>query len=75
MENICVDTDNPTYSSVDGLLMSKDQTKLITCPEGKNCDLTIPNTVTSIEKYSFFNCNLKSVIIPASVTTIGEDAF
>jgi len=38
--------------------------------------LTIPNSVTSIGAYAFFNCKgLKSVTIPNSVTTIGSYAF
>ncbi len=37
---------------------------------------TIPNNVTSIESYAFYNCtSLNSVTIPNSVTTIGNYAF
>ena len=35
----------------------------------------IPNTVTSIGGYCFGWCNFKSIVIPESVTYIGEDAF
>lgn len=39
-------------------------------------ELRIPNTVTSISKYAFYNCtSLKSVMIPNSVTSIGKYAF
>ena len=39
-------------------------------------ELTIPNSVTSIKNYTFYNCSgLSSVTIPNSVTTIGESAF
>ena len=39
-------------------------------------DLIIPNSVTSIEDYAFYNCSsLASVTIPNSVTSIGEWAF
>ena len=39
-------------------------------------DLVIPDGVTSISNYVFYNCtDLKSVTIPGSVTSIGEGAF
>ena len=38
--------------------------------------ITIPNTITSIGGYAFYNCTgLTSVEIPNSVTSIGEEAF
>lgn len=37
--------------------------------------VVIPNSVTRIEGYAFSGCGLTSVIIPANVTFIGEDAF
>ena len=38
--------------------------------------VTIPNSVTSIDKYTFYGCtSLTSLTIPSSVTTIGDYAF
>ena len=37
--------------------------------------VTIPNSVTNIDRSAFSNCGLKSVTIPNSVTSIGEYAF
>ena len=39
-------------------------------------DLIIPDGVTKISGFAFYNCSgLKSIIIPASVTSIGNSAF
>ena len=39
-------------------------------------ELTIPNTVTAIKKYAFYNCrSLTSITIPEYVTSIGGNAF
>lgn len=42
----------------------------------KSGDFVIPNSVTSIGNYAFYNCDgLTSVIIPNTVTSIGYSAF
>jgi hypothetical protein len=73
---IAVDTNNPAYSSVDGVLFDKSQTTLIFCPQGMAGTYTIPNSVTGIGDYAFFECGgLTSVTIPDSVTSVGQLAF
>ena len=46
--------------------------------DGKTCsgNVTIPDSVTSIVSYTFYDCtSLTSITIPDSVTSIGESAF
>ena len=70
---IRVDDKNSNYSSVNGLLLSKDAKTLI---QGVNGDVTIPDTVTRIGNNAFAGCSgLRSVEIPDSVTSIGDYAF
>ena len=38
-------------------------------------DIVIPNGVTTIEDYAFYNCDLTSVVIPNSITNVGIAAF
>jgi BspA type Leucine rich repeat region (6 copies) len=73
---ITVDALNPSYSSVDGVLLTKNGTALIECPKGKAGCYTIPAGVTSIGGDAFFGCsNLTSITIPGSVTNIEARAF
>jgi len=73
---VSVDTLNPIYSSVDGVLFDKNQTTLIEYPYGKAGSYTIPSSVTIIGDWAFFQCGrLITVTIPSSVVSIGDDAF
>ena len=77
LTSILVDSENPNYSSDNGVLFNKDKTTIIQYPSGKTeTSYTIPNSVTSIGNYAFSNCtDLTSIIIPNSVTCIGGSAF
>ena len=69
--------DNPYFSSIGGVLFSKDMTKLIRYPQGnKNIEYTIPDNVNTIGNYAFYYCNnLKNIVIPNTVKTIDEQAI
>ncbi len=73
---IDVDPANTAYSSHEGLLYNKAGSLLIFCPQSKTGTLTLPGTVTDIEINALSYCTqLDTIIIPPSVTYIGEDAF
>ena len=76
-ESITVDKNNQYYSSDEyGVLFDKNKTLLIRFPAGNTAtEYTVPDTVTSIDDWAFYNCSLTSVTIPNSVTSIGEGAF
>ena len=76
LNSFTVDSNNPAYSSLAGVLFDKNQQTLIQCPSGKVGSYTVPNSVASIAFEAFNNCtNLTSLTVPASVTSIGQYAF
>ena len=88
--NITVSANNAIYSSIDGVLCGADQTTLIQFPGGRGGSFKIPGSVIDIGDYAFGSytdggtylfdypsscANLTNIIIPRSVTTIGDRAF
>lgn len=67
-----VDPDNEKCKVVDGMLLSKDGSRLLV---GVSGDVMIPEGVTKIEYKAFSGRKLNSVSMPSSVTDIGECAF
>ena len=71
-----VDEQNTAYTSVDGILFSKDGTVLVAYPQGKkDPSYSIPESVTCIASDAFGGSRLTSVTIPESVTSIRLGAF
>ncbi|HTV41663.1 MAG TPA: leucine-rich repeat domain-containing protein [Candidatus Sulfotelmatobacter sp.] len=77
LTNICVNSTNPAYSSLNGVLFDKAQDTLLQYPPGlTNASYTIPNSVTDLQDYAFSDCiNLVNITIPNSVTNMGYGAF
>ena len=76
MTNITVESTNPMFKSMDGVLFGKMLTTLVQYPTGKVGVYTIPTSVTAIGNRAFYACaGLTCITIPASVTTIGEWVF
>ncbi|MCH5235576.1 MAG: leucine-rich repeat domain-containing protein [Muribaculaceae bacterium] len=74
LNSIKVDSQNPNFSSLNGILYDKDYTLLISCPATKT-EVTVPESVKEIGNYAFTNCPLAEIVLPVSVTKIGDEAF
>ena len=77
LSTISVDSENPSYTSIEGILYDKTISTLICYPEGKNdTELIIPSTVEVICDSTFQNCTkLSNIVFPESLKTIGDYAF
>ena len=76
LTSITVSNDNTNYSSIDGVLFNKDKTFIIAYPNAKSNEYVIPESVTSLGSYCFYDCsNLTSIVIPEGVTSLGSSCF
>lgn len=80
LASIAVDAGNANYASAGGVLFNKTLTTLIAYPPVLNAGFlggsyAIPNSVTNIADYAFYDASLASVAMGNGVTSIGEEAF
>ena len=76
LKEIMVDSNNPAYTSQDGILYDENKKELICCPGGKTGNITILESVTRIGSSAFRECgSLTSIELPAGLTSIGSSAF
>ncbi len=73
--SIDVDSQHPDYTSVDGVLFNKDQTRLVAWPAGRTGTYTVPDGVTTLGSDSFSQSGLTGVTLPNSLTNIVDWAF
>ncbi|MBR4050442.1 MAG: leucine-rich repeat protein [Clostridia bacterium] len=76
LQSINVASENPVYSSKDGVLYNKNKTELIRFPEGKTFEgWTFPSSVTTIGHSGFYSCDMENIVIPENIEIIGKLAF
>ena len=72
-----VSSENSSFTAVDGVIFTKDKKELVMYPAGKRAEeYTIPDGTVKIREKAFaYNENLKKIVIPESVSEIGDYAF
>ncbi|MBJ8325755.1 transglutaminase domain-containing protein [Streptococcus pacificus] len=74
LTSFIVEEGNPNFSSYQGVLLNKEQTKLLTVAEGAT-EATIPGSVLLDNIALSFKPNLKTVTLEEGITTIPDYVF
>lgn len=76
LKSIEVRQENKTYSSIDGVLYSKDHKVLYAYPNKHGSIYEVPEEVEIIEKFAFKDCdNIEMIMLPSSLKCIKLNAF
>lgn len=77
IRNFYVDSENTKYTSVDGILFSKDQTELLCYPAAKtDIKYTVPSNVKKIGISAFMrNSMIEEIVVPNGITKIENETF
>lgn len=76
LSTFIVDSSNRNYSSIDGVLYSKDGTTLLMYPQNHDgLSYEFPEKCVKIGKGAFANSKIVNIDIPVRITEIGERAF
>ena len=73
MESFVVSDGNPVYQSIEGALISKEDSELLYYPAGNPRTVySIPTGIVTISDYAFYDADyLKTILIPASTINLG----
>ena len=76
LREILVNPSNTKYTSIDGVLFSKNRSTLIAYPNGKTTHYTVPNGTVTIGSIAFRGASrLQEVVMPSTLRTIKSSAF
>lgn len=76
LKSVEVAEDSPYFTSDEGVVYDADKTYIVFFPQSKTGTYEIPDTVTTIPNGTFRSVTrLDKLVIPASVTSIGSEAF
>lgn len=75
IERIDVNPDNPNYKSIDGIVYSLDETKVILCPQGRKGKVIIRDGVECILQTAFRHTQISEIVFPESLKQISAHAF
>ena len=76
LKEVVISPGNESFDSTEGIIFNKSHTDIVRyLPGNTDKEYTVPDGVSAIERGAFDGCtNLEAITIPATVTTIGEEA-
>lgn len=76
LSDLSVSAENPRYMSMDGVVYNKEGEELIWFPEGLSAEeIRFSPTLKRIGDFALQRCKVRDVTLPASLTSIGRQAF
>lgn len=75
LEAFEVDDGNETFASVDGVLYTRDMSKLVRFPPGRRGSYVVPDGVECIGDGAFASSALESITLPDSLSSVERHAF
>lgn len=76
LNSIKVNTDNPHFRSIGGILFTKDTSTIVACPIRKSGNIVLPQNTRHIAPKAFTYCqSITSIGLPAGMLSIGGSAF
>lgn len=76
VKEFVVDSNNKSYTAIDGVLFSKDRSVLLAYPIAKSeTSYTVPAGVKRIENSALANTHFESISFPDGLISIGNNAF
>jgi len=76
LKSFTVAEGNKNFTMDDGIIYDSDKKHLVACPTLRKGPVVIPDTVTYINGYAFYDCPyISSVSLPSTLSSIGNYAF
>ena len=75
LSEITIDDNNQTYTSIDGIVYSKDLKRLIKCPQNKKSSIKINDNVENINNFAFKDSCISDIIFNNNLKNIGISSF
>lgn len=76
LQSVTVSAENICYMSLDGIVYRKNGESLVWFPEGMEAEeIRLSPTLKRLEAFALQKCRARTVVLPASLTDIGQQAF